>query len=324
MGMNAPLAHEYFKPPGRERRSYATGGDGEKYRERHNEYWYEAACAADASVEWADYLRFSDLSFSAQRVLLFLRAIVSKPDIVILDEAFSGLDDWIRDKCILFLEFGEGKRLTPFAKPVYNTEDKGALSVNGYESIVRGARETRDSTFFGLEAEQALVCVAHVKEEVPTGVRQWMYLPDLTSEPSRPGMAKIRCGVPARPIRYDDSIWNIIWDTTREKSRKATIERVAEKKSMKKPDGRPVGWKHPEPKKPRAPKKMKASLDLDTEMEKSAPKARKSGGGRPKEAMRLTENEKRAKERESAHVGRPTKAEAKAKESASEGDGRSD
>ncbi len=51
---------------------------------------------------------FGTLPFQSQRLLLLLRAIIKSPDIVILDEAFSGLSPEFRDKAMLFLEGGEG------------------------------------------------------------------------------------------------------------------------------------------------------------------------------------------------------------------------
>src|SRR5947207_7944203 len=60
-------------------------------------HWFEEdlrprASTTEASnedqLQWADDLRFGGLPFSAQRVALFLRAIIKKPDLVILDEAF--------------------------------------------------------------------------------------------------------------------------------------------------------------------------------------------------------------------------------------------
>ncbi|PZD35400.1 ModF, ABC-type molybdenum transport system, ATPase componentphotorepair protein PhrA [Pyrenophora tritici-repentis] len=60
---------------------------------------------------WASETLFGELSFSAQRVLLFLRATIRNPDIVILDEAFSGMDDLVRDKCLLFLSQGQSMAL---------------------------------------------------------------------------------------------------------------------------------------------------------------------------------------------------------------------
>ncbi|KAI2614285.1 P-loop containing nucleoside triphosphate hydrolase protein [Hypoxylon fragiforme] len=62
-----------------------------------------------ADSKWADHYMFGELPFSAQRVALFLRAIIKQPDIVVLDEACSGMDDGVRNRCLLFLENGEGK-----------------------------------------------------------------------------------------------------------------------------------------------------------------------------------------------------------------------
>ncbi len=60
-------------------------------------------------LSWADEVLFRDLSFSGQRVALFLRALVRSPDVVILDEAFSGMDDVSRHKCFQFLAHGGAK-----------------------------------------------------------------------------------------------------------------------------------------------------------------------------------------------------------------------
>jgi ABC-type molybdenum transport system ATPase subunit/photorepair protein PhrA len=58
------------------------------------------------NLTWAQELSFGEASFSAQRVALFLRAVIKNPDIVILDEAFSGMDGQTRTKCLSFLESG--------------------------------------------------------------------------------------------------------------------------------------------------------------------------------------------------------------------------
>ncbi|KAJ3944535.1 uncharacterized protein N0V96_006070 [Colletotrichum fioriniae] len=58
---------------------------------------------------WSDNYLFGGLSFSAQRIALLLRAVIKNPDVVVLDEAFSGMDDAVRDKCMLFLAKGEEK-----------------------------------------------------------------------------------------------------------------------------------------------------------------------------------------------------------------------
>ncbi|KAF3044091.1 hypothetical protein E8E12_009366 [Didymella heteroderae] len=62
--------------------------------------------ASNGNLDWASNVLFGESSYSAQRVLLFLRATIRNPDIVILDEAFSGMDDLARDKCLLFLSRG--------------------------------------------------------------------------------------------------------------------------------------------------------------------------------------------------------------------------
>lgn len=121
-------------------------------------------------VAWADTATFGQLSFSAQRVLLLVRAVIKHPDIVVLDEAFSGMDESVRDKCAAFLSTGApGLGLA------------------------------------GLTDQQALICIAHVKEEVPDIVREWLCLPEANT------------GLPARfgrldgPLRTSRRRWDEIW-----------------------------------------------------------------------------------------------------------------
>ncbi|KAJ9602676.1 hypothetical protein H2200_012870 [Cladophialophora chaetospira] len=101
---------------------------------------------------------FSTLPFSTQRLLLFLRALIKQPDIIILDEAFSGLSARTRDKAMSWLEVGASS--TQYAPPSFpnSSSPKSVL-------------------FAGLTDQQALVVVSHVKEEIPDCVDEWLRLP---------------------------------------------------------------------------------------------------------------------------------------------------
>ena len=126
---------------------------------------------------------FGELSFSAQRVLLFLRALVKHPDVVVLDEAFSGMDDAVRDKCMLFLAHGT---VAPEEEP---PTDPGAGRI-----------------VTGLSKDQALICISHVREEVPDCVREWVCLPEAnTGEAARFGRLR-------GPLRLDRQGCKEIWD----------------------------------------------------------------------------------------------------------------
>jgi ABC-type molybdenum transport system ATPase subunit/photorepair protein PhrA len=139
------------------------------------------------SLAWADDHLFGELSFSSQRVLLLVRAVIKSPDIVVLDEAFSGMDDAVRDKCAQFLQRGCHTRK-------HDDKKRGGSANAAIREVISG-----------LSKMQALICISHVKEEVPDCVREWMCLPEANS------------GLPARfgrldgPLRLDSKRWDEIW-----------------------------------------------------------------------------------------------------------------
>lgn len=142
-----------------------------------------------ARPDWADDQPFGGLPFSAQRVALFLRAIIKHPDLVILDEAFSGMDDGVRDRCLLFLAHGETKRLCTSTSQIIDSK------------VAKAGRVT----IGGLNENQALVCISHVREEIPGSVREWICLPEAnTGEPARFGRLD-------GPIEGNYERWNEIW-----------------------------------------------------------------------------------------------------------------
>ncbi|AEO60512.1 hypothetical protein MYCTH_2309752 [Thermothelomyces thermophilus ATCC 42464] len=154
--------------------------------------------SADGSVGWANDYMFGELSFSAQRVLLFLRAIIKHPDVVVLDEAFGGMDDAVRDKCMLFLTYGEEKMYSLGPK-------QGNGSLTGATIVDSPASRSGSVKVTGLSDQQALICISHVKEEVPDCVREWLCLPEANT------------GLPARfgrldgPLRNSSKRWAEIW-----------------------------------------------------------------------------------------------------------------
>ena len=152
-------------------------------------------------LNWADNMRFAELSFSGQRVALFLRAIVKQPDLVILDEAFSGMDEWARNKCLLFLSHGESK--------IYRYHGNGAMNMRangprpGTSDLVRLGKVL----IHGLSPQQALIVVSHKKDEVPGCVRDWLCLPEADGERTRP-----RTGRLDGPLELQYKAWEGIWN----------------------------------------------------------------------------------------------------------------
>ncbi|KXJ95615.1 P-loop containing nucleoside triphosphate hydrolase protein [Microdochium bolleyi] len=152
---------------------------------------YSASTKVD-SLAWADDFMFGGLPSSAQRVALFLRAVIKNPDIVVLDEACSGMDDGVRNRCLLFLEHGQRK--------TYITNKDGSESVVDSEEA-----KTGNVKIEGLADNQALICISHVREEIPDCVREWICLPEPnTTDPARFGVAKA-------PLSSDEKSWNDLW-----------------------------------------------------------------------------------------------------------------
>ncbi|KAI8959232.1 P-loop containing nucleoside triphosphate hydrolase protein [Daldinia sp. FL1419] len=144
------------------------------------------------NLQWADHYMFGELSFSAQRVALFLRAIIKNPDIVVLDEACSGMDDGVRNRCLLFLEHGEEK--------TYLKREDGSEIVVQSEASKSGTVK-----FEGLNDNQALICISHIREEIPDCIREWICLPEANSgQPAR-------FGVSEAPLGRDENSWRQIW-----------------------------------------------------------------------------------------------------------------
>lgn len=214
-GFNKPILEDITRrtrPPALE---YAAPGNKEEYKEKSHAYWYDVEQAETTSIDWADELLFGEMSFSAQRVCLFLRAIIRQPDIVILDEAFGGMDDYVRDKCLMFLDHGESRTLTPI-----DAKDRVFTSGNMNERQ-RSHRETRNAVMPGLSDEQALIVVSHVKEEVPESVRDWIYLPEAArvgkddSPASQCRIGTAQRNMPKSPrllsLRSDAMTWAEVW-----------------------------------------------------------------------------------------------------------------
>ena len=150
-------------------------------------------------LDWADEVLFGESSFAVQRVALFLRAIVKAPELIILDEAFSGMDDYVRDKCMLFLMSGEAKNMTQLA---------GDASRRKYCKLPWDRdmhRTTRTYRVPGLQDDQTLICVSHVPQEVPGVVQKWLRLPESGSgQPAVTGEFEM-------PLQRKLSQWEDIW-----------------------------------------------------------------------------------------------------------------
>jgi ABC-type molybdenum transport system ATPase subunit/photorepair protein PhrA len=130
-----------------------------------------------SDLSWASSGKhpFSTLPFATQRLLLFLRALIKQPHIIILDEAFSGLSAQTRDKCMGWLEYGEND--TTFAPSSYKPPESIPTSSSSTSSPSSSSKRTSITRFSGLNESQALIVVSHIKEEIPDMVDSWVRLP---------------------------------------------------------------------------------------------------------------------------------------------------
>lgn len=175
----------------------------------------------DSDLIWAEHVTFRDLSFSSQRLALFLRAIVASPDLVILDEALSGVDERVREKALLYLSHGETMHLPdPPSSSSSSSSSSSEESSSYYASAVAAAAAAPQKcilsrlgkiTFGGLTPEQALLVVSHSKEDVPGCVREWICLPEPGEDGNRrgPRMGILRGPLELNPSAWEGQIWRI-------------------------------------------------------------------------------------------------------------------
>ncbi|KAJ6024865.1 hypothetical protein N7540_005662 [Penicillium herquei] len=140
----------------------------------------------DSDIDYADNITFGQLTTAQQRIVLFLRALIHKPDIVILDEPFSGLTASQRDKCLRYI-------------------DQGDTSLS-----IRSTASGETPRYNGLSADQALVLISHVKEEIPDSVRHFMRLPSDSGDNMEP--LDFKLGVlKETSVLSDSKVWDTAW-----------------------------------------------------------------------------------------------------------------
>lgn len=198
---DAPLSRPTLDEAARERvtaclRWFATELDPSSSRDSKRSTSIDLAGTPDDTA-YATQHRFSELSFSSQRLVLFLRAMIAAQDLVILDEAFSGMDEKTRDKALLFLSHGEGVEWTSENQ----SEGRGQLRRS---QVAESGRQV----VHGLSDRQTLLAISHAKEDVPGCVRHWICLPE-PGEGTEP-----RTGLLDGPLELNDRGWEQIWGTS--------------------------------------------------------------------------------------------------------------
>jgi ABC-type molybdenum transport system ATPase subunit/photorepair protein PhrA len=166
-------------------------------------------------LDWADTMTFRDLSFSSQRLLLFLRALVSDPDLIILDEAMSAMDKAVREKCLLFLSHGE-----KFEYKYDRWNSSGHKFVNSLQM------DNEMVNFGGIQDSQALLTISHSTEDIPGCIRQWICLP----EPSEGKPARV--GELPGPLELHPDSWNTIWNLAPLKPSRISVRQLTRSAKM--------------------------------------------------------------------------------------------
>lgn len=155
-----------------------------------------------SSLDWASSINFAMLTIAQQRLVLFLRSIIHKPDLVILDEAFAGMPRSLRDKCLHFLEVGE------LLDPSTGSRRVPDFSVWQLPSAAARTDSASNIRHRGLSENQALIVISHVKEEVPDTLTHWMRLPSPADGESK-GMT-LKMGTLGEEETVSDG-WDEIW-----------------------------------------------------------------------------------------------------------------
>ena len=134
------------------------------------------------SIDYADNTTFGQLSVAQQRLILFIRAIIKKQELIILDEAFSGMPANMREKCFYLL--------------------------NNSGPPADGELASLPLPYLG--PEQALIVVSHLAEEIPDTVRFWMRLPSEVGDGQQLDFAQ---GVlpDDSTLSADRKTWETIW-----------------------------------------------------------------------------------------------------------------
>ncbi|KAL4918347.1 P-loop containing nucleoside triphosphate hydrolase protein [Aspergillus aurantiobrunneus] len=163
----------------------------------------------DFGIDYADSITFGQLSIPQQRLVLFLRALVHKPDIVILDEPFSGMSTSLREKCIHFLEVGEQRGAKSTATKRSGEDNPWIFGFFPDDKYYQ-AKSTAPTRHRGLTDDQALLMISHVRQDFPDSVRHYMRLPSIHKDDAT-GL-DFRFGVfRGLSSLSQEHTWNLAW-----------------------------------------------------------------------------------------------------------------
>jgi hypothetical protein len=94
-------------------------------------------------LDWADHTRFGDLAPAAQRLVLYVRALIRKPDLLVLERPFEQLPAPWRKACVDFLVRGVNRQektrlrgLEPWQALVYVEADVPGIEALRFHNLV--------------------------------------------------------------------------------------------------------------------------------------------------------------------------------------------
>ncbi|CRG86581.1 putative ABC transporter ATP-binding protein C323,04 [Talaromyces islandicus] len=130
---------------------------------------------------YADEMTFGQLDVAQQRLVLFIRAIIKKQEVIVLDEAFSAMPPTMRQKCFALLE--------------------------GPPPAAEG-QESEQLPY--VDETQSVIFVSHQRQEIPDSVRFWMRLPSQVGDDQQLNFAM---GVlpDGETLASSNELWQNLW-----------------------------------------------------------------------------------------------------------------
>lgn len=118
-------------------------------------------------LDWADRVRFGDLSVGAQAVVVFLRALLKKPELLLMREPFRDMSRGLRERCEYFMQ-PQSRKPPDWALDL----DRRVMGPRRWRSVAKRIIATMQ-----LRPHQAVIYVTSKRGEEYFLVQDWLLLP---------------------------------------------------------------------------------------------------------------------------------------------------